>query len=246
MKALIVDDEPKARKNLLNLLTEYCPNVDVINAVGTVDDAVDVINQNDIDLLFLDIEMDGETGFDLLERFEEIDFTIIFITAHDEYALRAFKFSAIDYLLKPVDIDDLKGAVDKVESRKHITSNKAQLDYLMDQLKTNQPPPKLIVHTSESLVFVDFVDIMRCESDEGYTTVHLVNAKPILSSKNIKYFEDLLETRSFFRIHRSHLINLRMVKEYIKNDGGYVVMKDNAILPVSRRKRQEFLDTYLG
>ena len=246
MKALIVDDEPKARKNLLNLLTEYCPNVDVINAVGTVDDAVDVINQNDIDLLFLDIEMDGETGFDLLERFEEIDFTIIFITAHDEYALKAFKFSAIDYLLKPVDIDDLKGAVDKVESRKHITSNKAQLDYLMDQLKTNQPPPKLIVHTSESLVFVDFVDIMRCESDEGYTTVHLVNAKPILSSKNIKYFEDLLETRSFFRIHRSHLINLRMVKEYIKNDGGYVVMKDNAILPVSRRKRQEFLDTYLG
>ena len=246
MKALIVDDEPKARKNLLNLLTEYCPNVDVINAVGTVDDAVDVINQNDIDLLFLDIEMDGETGFDLLERFEEIDFTIIFITAHDESALKAFKFSAIDYLLKPVDIDDLKGAVDKVESRKHITSNKAQLDYLMDQLKTNQPPPKLIVHTSESLVFVDFVDIMRCESDEGYTTVHLVNAKPILSSKNIKYFEDLLETRSFFRIHRSHLINLRMVKEYIKNDGGYVVMKDNAILPVSRRKRQEFLDTYLG
>ena len=246
MKALIVDDEPKARKNLLNLLTEYCPNVDIINAVGTVDDAVDVINQNDIDLLFLDIEMDGETGFDLLERFEEIDFTIIFITAHDEYALKAFKFSAIDYLLKPVDIDDLKGAVDKVESRKHITSNKAQLDYLMDQLKTNQPPPKLIVHTSESLVFVDFVDIMRCESDEGYTTVHLVNAKPILSSKNIKYFEDLLETRSFFRIHRSHLINLRMVKEYIKNDGGYVVMKDNAILPVSRRKRQEFLDTYLG
>lgn len=246
MKTLIVDDEPKARKNLQSLLTEYCPNVEVINAVGTVDDAVEIIEQTNIDLLFLDIEMDGETGFDLLERFEDIDFTIIFITAHDEYALRAFKFSALDYILKPVDIDDLKAAIDKVDSRQHIASNKAQLDYLMSQLKTDRLPPKLIVHTSESLVFIDFTDILRCESDEGYTTVHLVNGKPIVSSKNIKYFEDLLETRNFFRIHRSHLINLSMVKEYIKNDGGYVIMKDNTTLPVSRRKRQEFLDTYLG
>jgi two-component system LytT family response regulator len=246
MKALIVDDEQKARENLKNLLSEYCPDVKIINSVGTIKEALQVIKDTELDLVFLDIEMDGETGFDLLEHLEKVDFNVIFITAHDEYALRAFRYSALDYLLKPVDIDDLEAAIERVDKKSNNIISKQQLDFLFQQLKTDRLPPKLIIPTTESIIFVDYDEIVRCEADEGYTYVRLVNKETICSSKNIKYFDDLLGGRGFFRIHRSHLINLREVKEYLKTDGGYVIMKDKSTLPVARRKRSEFLDEYGG
>lgn len=245
MKCLIVDDEAKARQNLSNLLRDDHPNVEIVASVGTINEAVQVIEAEKLDIVFLDIEMDGETGFELLDHFPSFDFQLIFITAHDEYAIRAFKYSALDYLLKPIDLDDLDAAIHKVEQQLQKGVSKEQLDYMLQMLKTTKVPEKLIIPTTESMIFVDYADIIRCEADEGYTFVHLQNKETICSSKNIKYYDELLTSKGFFRIHRSHLINVRQVKEYLKSDGGYVIMKDQSTIPVSRRRRQDFIDEYL-
>ncbi len=242
MKAILIDDEEKARENLANLLNKYCPEVKVQAKAGSIADAIQPIKSEKPDLVFLDIEMQGESGFDLFDYYPEPDFDVIFVTAHDEYAIRAFKFAAADYMLKPIDIDDLEHAVNMVGKREK-TVRQEQLRQLITYVSEKSNAfNKIVLPTMESLLFVKVEQIVRCESDDNYTTVYLIGDKEILVSKNIKHFEDILESQGFYRIHRSHLVNLNYIKEYFRGDGGYVTMNDGSSIPVSRRKKTAFLE----
>jgi len=242
IRTIIIDDEDNARNNLQAILADNCPNVEVAEMQGTVADGIKAIKKHKPDLVFLDVKMQGETGFDLLKGLDEHDFELIFTTAHDEYALKAFKFSAIDYLLKPIDIDELKNAVDKVEDKLSSRNSKARYDLMVNNLKsTNGSFEKIALPTTDGLIFVQRKNIVRCESADNYTTFYLINGEKILVSKTIKYYEELLLEYNFFRVHQSHLINLNHLKQYHKGEGGYAVMTDDSAVIISRRKKESFL-----
>lgn len=243
LKAIIIDDEEKARVNLQNLLEEFCPNVRVVGSIGELKDFKQIEISEAIDLVFLDIEMKGESGFDLLEQFEDdIDFEIIFVTAHHEYAIKAFKFSATDYLLKPINIKELVEAVQKVQNKHNKNFTKERLELLVKNLSPRDSKyDKIVLPTLDGLSFVRVNDIIRCESEDNYTAFYFTDGKKNVVSKTIKYFEDMLEEHQFFRIHRSHIINLNYIAKYIKGDGGYVEMTDGSSVIVSRRKKDAFL-----
>jgi len=243
LSSIIIDDEEKARTNLSNLLKDYCQNVEVLDSVGSVKDAVDAVNTGNPDLIFLDVKMQGETGFDFLQQIDEINFEIIFVTAFDQYATKAFKFCAIDYLLKPININELKDAVEKVEKKKEKEFDKDKVTNLLENLKNkDEGINKLALSTLEGLTFVQLSDIIRCESSDNYTMFFLVNGERIMVSKTIKHFEELLSSHNFLRTHQSHLINLAHIKKYVKGDGGYVIMSDDSSVLISRRKKDDFLE----
>ena len=242
IRAIIVEDEEKARSNLMQILSEYCSNVEVVDAQDNVKSGVQAIQQHSPDLVFLDVHMQGETGFDLLEQIGSIDFEIIFTTAHNEYAVKAFKFSAIDYLLKPVDIDELINAVKKAGDKIKHDATKERYELVIENLKGQKSTfNKIALPTAEGLIFVQVAEIIRCESEDNYTHFFLKDGERILVSKTIKYFEELLTDQDFFRVHQSHLININHIKEYHKGEGGYAIMSDDSAVIVSRRKKEAFL-----
>ncbi len=245
LTAIIVDDEAKARENLKYILKDLDLDVHVAATCGTIQEAVDQIAVQKPDLVFLDIMMKGETGFDLFEKIANITFDVVFITAYDEYAMKALKLNAVDYLLKPIDSDDLLKAIEKVKKRKSNPVRGENLSQLLNTIKPNKNLHKIALPTLEGLYFVQIEDIIRCESDENYTTVFLKTKEKKVVSKTIKYFEELLTAHSFFRSHRSHLINLAHIKEYIKGDGGYIVMNDGSEVMLARRKKEEFLKLFM-
>jgi len=242
LKCIIVDDEERSRLSLKILVQDFCDDVEVVALCASVDEALTAIEEQRPHILFLDIQMDGETGFDLLERIKNIDFEIIFTTAYTEFALKAIKFSAIDYLLKPIDTEELKSAVDKVEKRVN-GSVTTRLENLVQNLKanTNNQRFKLALPSSEGLVFVKVDDIMYCEASSNYTVIYLMDGKSHIVSRTLKEYEDLLGDQNFFRIHKSYLINLNAIKKYVRGDGGYVVMNNDKSLDVAKRKKDEFL-----
>ncbi len=240
LQALIVDDEPKARKNLENLITGYTAGVEVAGAVGNVADAISFIRKNEPDLVFLDVELQNESGFDVLAGIDEICFDVIFVTAYDQYAIKAFKYSAIDYLLKPVNIEELEDAVARVKSRRNTFLKEKRFKAMLSRLSETESNI-IVFPTNEEMIFVKVNEIIRLESEDNYTKVLLKNRKPILVSKNIKHYEEILDPGTFFRIHRSHIINIQEIKSYVKGEKGYITTTDNAVIPVSRRKRLEFL-----
>lgn len=241
-KAIIIDDETGPRESLDQLLEKHCRNISVIAKADSVESAYESITQLNPDLVFLDIEMQTGNAFDLLEKFDRIDFAIIFTTAFNHYAINAIRFSAIDYLLKPVDADDLKAAVSRFEMKKH---DEAALNHKFQTLLNNIQPDsrskKIGIPDGDSLVFIDIKDLIRCHSDGSYTSFFLTSGKKIMASKPIGEYEELLQEERFFRIHRSFLINLDHIKKYVKGDGGYVVMSDGAEVEVSRRKKNDFI-----
>ena len=244
LKTIIVEDEEKARLNLKHILYEYCKNVEVVDMQDGVKSGIASIKKHNPDLVFLDVKMRGETGFDLLEQIGDINFEIIFTTAHNEYALRAFKFSAIHYLLKPIDIDQLVNAVERVKERQNHKFDKSRFDLAIENLKDQKNSfRKIALPTTDGLVFIQIEDIIRCESEDNYTYFFLQNERRILVSKTIKYFEELLVDHNFFRVHQSHLINLNHINKYHKGEGGYATMADGSSVPVSRRKKNSFLTT---
>ena len=243
MKAIIIDDEAKARQNLRNLIEKYTPNVTIVSDASTIKEAKDQIEAQKPELIFLDVEMQGESGFDLFEHFPSPEFHVIFVTAHDEYAIKAFKYAASDYLLKPVDIDELEHAIETVTQSNDTQKRKDQLQFLLTNFKNSDTSfHKIVLPTLESLLFVDVDNIVRCESNDNYTHVYLKAGKSILVSKNIKHFEELLDSHGFFRLHRSHLVNLNFIEEYFRGEGGYVSLTDGTSIPVARRKKAAFLE----
>lgn len=243
IRAVLIDDESKNISILEKMLEQFCPEVEV---VGTASDSrlgAAIIKQEKPDLVFLDIEMPYGNAFDLLDSLKPLDFEVIFVTAFDNYMLKAFKYSALDYLLKPVDIAELKAAVDNVVHRKksrHIDMQ--QLELLLSSLKNPRAPiERLALPSAEGLELHNINDIVRCEAQRGYTYIYLQSGQKILSSRNIKEFEELLPESIFFRIHNSHLVNLNFVKKYQKGRGGYIEMTDGMQLEVAIRRKDELL-----
>jgi two-component system LytT family response regulator len=247
MTALIVEDELHSREFLKTLVTTYCDGVRVVGAAEIVPEAIRLIDDLHPDLVFLDIEMQSGTGFDVLQGVKRRDFDVVFTTAYDHYALQAIKFSAVDYLLKPIDIDELRGAVEKVRQRRSQPQPNAALERLLENLANPDPDRQTItLATLDGLEFVPLAHIIRLEAAGAYTTFFLKDGRKIMVSKNLKEYENLLPPRQFFRIHNSHLINLAEVKRMIKTDGGYAVMKDDSVVMISPKKRDEFLQLMTG
>lgn len=239
LKAIIIDDEERARNSLRTLLAEFCPNVEVVAVCNSVPDGVLHINQKRPHLVFLDIEMPEYNGFELLSFFRDIDFQVIFVTAYNEYALRAFEVSATDYLLKPVDIDKLKSAVEKACRMAEHSDVQTRVDVLKETFRTGQFN-KIALPVAEGLLFVDVPDIAFLEADGAYTNVWLKNGSRILVSKKLKFFEEILETRpNFFRSHRSYIVNINYLKKYNKNDSS-LLLDNNKVVYVSRERKSEF------
>ena len=241
LKAIIVDDEPKARENLQLLLHDFVKGVEVVALCQNIAEAVSAVEKFSPEVVFLDIQLQRETGFDLLTKLKEINFEVIFTTAYTEYAIKAFKFSAIDYLLKPIDIEELQKAVAKVEKRmsNSMTNRLTQLVQNLRQGSTENY--KIALPTMEGLVFVNVKDILYCEASSNYTQI-FTNEEKYLVSKTLKEYDELLSDHNFFRIHNSYLININSIKKYVKGDGGYVVLNNNTSLDVSKRKKEAFLN----
>jgi len=244
LRTIIIDDEPQVRKTLARMLEEECSNVKLLKSADGVNSGLRAINKENPDLVLLDIQMDDGTGFDLLKKVEPINFKVIFITAFDQYAIQAFKFSAIDYLLKPVDPEDLKQAVSKAEQMVQEDFS-TQLKVLDDNLKTQETKgKKIILRTSETVHLVKVSDISYCESDISYTLFYLTDGQKILVSKTLKEFEDMLKEFGFFRVHKSFLVNLFAISKFEKADGGYLVMENNDRVPVANRKKDELMELF--
>jgi two-component system LytT family response regulator len=241
LRSIIVDDELKSRESLKILLHDFCENVEVVEVCQNVTEGLQAIEIHKPDVIFLDIQMQRETGFDLLSKLKKVDFEVIFTTAYSEYAIKAFKFSAIDYLLKPIDIEELKKALSRVEQK--LNGNISErLHELMAQLKPSAPKnQKLALPTSDGLIFVKVDDIIYCEASSNYTEIFTVDGKKHIVSRTLKEYEDLLADHNFFRIHNSHLINLSSIKKYVRGEGGHVIMNNDVSLDVSKRKKEAFL-----
>jgi two-component system LytT family response regulator len=232
--AVVIDDEPRARETIINILGLNPSGISVIGEAGDIESGYKLIESKQPDLVFLDINLPDGTGFDLIKKFEKIHFKLIFITAHEEFAVRAFKFSALDYILKPVTASDLLQAVKKATHL--IQKEETELKFStflsnLDKIK------KIVLRTSESIHIVNIKDIVRCEADVNYTTFYLSGNAKLLVSKPLKDYADLLGQSGFFRTHQSHLVNLDHISRYDKEDGGHLVMDDESIVPVSSRKK---------
>ena len=239
IKSIIVDDEKNGRENLAGLLKTFCPRVEIACEAESVSSAILLIEKFHPDLVFLDIEMPVASGFALLEHFKEYPFEVIFVTAYDSYAIKAIRFSAADYILKPINTDDLKYAVDSVYERIIRKQENERLKQLYHNIQ--QPKDQRIgLATGESIEFAEVNTIVRCQGEGNYTRIYFENRKPLLVSKSLVEFEELLEEHFFVRTHKAHLINLKKISAYIKTEGGMVRMSNGDTVPVSRR-RKEFL-----
>lgn len=240
--AVLVDDDKNLREGMKALLNRYAPEIQILGEAENVTNAVSVIDQLNPQVVFLDIQLADGTGFDILEKLTEkngkIASQVVFITAHEEYAIKAFRFSALDFLLKPVDPEELQKVIEKIKNTVKKNDTFSHIDLLLENIRKKVDNFKRIaLSTTDGIHLFDVSDIIRCESTDNYTTFHIRNSKPILISKTLKEYEELLSEQGFERIHQSHLINLAYLKSYIKKDGGYVIMSDNSNLPVSQRKK---------
>jgi two-component system LytT family response regulator len=240
MKAIIIDDEPKGRNILLQLITQNFRHIKVVATAAGADEGIARIEAWKPDVVFLDVEMPGKNAFDMLNELQPIDFKIIFVSAHNHYALNAIKLSAIDFLLKPVDLDDLKKAVERLSVQP--ANSVQQVPNLLSQLQHPKSNfDRIAIASVNAIEFVNISDIIYCKADNVYTEVYLNNAT-IIATKNLGEFEDLLTRHFFFRIHHSYLINMNHIKKYLKGEGGVVVMANDKEIEVSRRRKGAFLE----
>lgn len=239
IKAVLLDDELHCTKTLEILLGQHCPQVSIKAVFNSPIEALDYLQKTPIDVLFLDIEMPFLNGFDLLSKLGDVDFKVIFTTAYDKFAIKAFKYSAFDYILKPIDEEELVEAVKLLEQR--VMGNE-QLQMLMDMMSSQSKKiDKVALPTSEGLEFIKVDDIVRCESDSNYTKIILLDSKALMVSKTLKEMTDLLSELDFVRVHNSHLINPKHITKYIKAGGGALILSDNVEIPISRQKKENIL-----
>ena len=242
MRAVVVDDIQKFRKNLIQDLADYCPGIEVVGEADGVISAAKKINTLKPDVVFLDIQINEGTAFDLLSVLGDIKFKIIFTTASDEFAIKAFKISAIDYLLKPIDIDELKCAVAKLK-----IDNKDNYELLQTNIKEeNKSNKRLALHSQDKIEIIEIGNIIRCESNVNYTQFFFKDGTKMLVTKTLKEYDKMLTEFGFYRVHQSHLINIDYLKEYVKIDGGYLKMKDGSSVPISTRKKSSVLRLLQG
>lgn len=249
LRALIVDDEERARDLLQRLLEKYGTNIRVVETAGSAKEAREILENTPIDVLFLDISMPHENGFDLLESLDTSRYLFVFVTAYDQYALRALKASAVDYIQKPVDPEELTQAVEKLHHLKKLRNSAAltRSDYvhalqsLVMNVSVKGSVRRLCLPGMHGFSIVDTNDILYLEADTNYTVFHLANLKKIVVSKSIKEYEEVLDPDVFFRVHKSSIINLKYLREFSRVDGYYAVMQDGSSIAVSRRKLQEFI-----
>jgi two-component system LytT family response regulator len=241
LTAILVDDMPIALEMLENDITNNHPEIKIIGKAKSVVEASKLLRTTQPDILFLDIMLGDGTGFDILEIVPDLKSKIIFVTASDSFAIKAFKFAAIDYILKPYSDEDLAASIEKAQNQ--IQPDKEQLNVLQEAVASpNNRPSKISLHTSEKIIVVNIEDIIRCKSDNNYTTFHFNDNSKILVSKTLKQYSDMLKEVGFLRVHQSHLVNTIYIKEFIKSDGGYLILKDKSNIPVSVRKRNEVLE----
>ncbi len=242
MKTIIIDDEAKARKTIMEILKYSDESIEIVAEADGVETGFEAIMTHKPELVLLDINMPDGSGFDLLKKLPTIGFKLIFITAFEQFAIKAFEFSALDYILKPIDpvklINSVKRASELVESENLSLKLNALFSNLNMQDKKNQ---KIVLHTEKRIHIIETKNIVHCQSDGGYTTFYLIDNKKITVSKNLKTFEELLSNCNFFRAHQSYLINLDYLDFYNKHDGGYIVMKDGSKIPLAQRKKEVFL-----
>jgi len=241
IKAVIIEDEERSRIVLQNLLETYCPEVEVVGSADSVTTGITTVRTFLPDVLFLDVQISGGTGFDVLEKLKDVKLSVIFTTAYDHYALKAFKFSAIDYLLKPIDIEELKQAVKKVIAPDQQAEDQYKIQNLLSNIKNPTEDPVLLVSTLEAVEFVRIREIVRCEAQGAYTQLMLKDARPVMVSKVIKEFEFFLQDYGFYRVHQSHLINLKEVRKYVKSDN-YLLMRDGAQIQLARSRKDDFFN----
>lgn len=245
MRAVIVEDEMHSRETLRNLLEEFCKDVEVAGLAGTVNDAVEVIRKVKPDIIFLDIELQSGTGFDVLAQVSDLAFDVVFTTAYEHYAIRAIKFSSLDYLLKPIDLEELQLAISKARTHQNESAQKQQLEVLLSNLG-GKGMRKICLATADRLEFVNVREIVMCEANGSYTNVYLRENRKILVSKHLKEYETLLGDENFMRVHNSYLINLDEVRQFVKSEGGYILMNDNRQVSISPKRRDEFLARMSG
>lgn len=244
IRAVIIDDEPDSRQTVTNILQNFCKNIEVAGQAANVTTGLELIRAENPDVVFLDIQMPDGTGFDLLEKIHEINFQVIFVTAYDQYALRAIKFRAIDYILKPVDPQQLVDAVGKLREKEPGYADINQKINIL--LRNRNGLERITLPTSDGYKFVNIKDIIRCEADSNYTNFYLNSGDKVIVTRTMKEYEDSLSGLDFVRVHQSHLVNLKYIDRYIKGDGGTIIMLDGAEVEVSRRRKDEFLRRMSG
>ncbi len=240
LRAIIIEDEEDIQLILTNLISRFCEDVEIVATVDRVSKAVQAINQHQPDLVFLDIELPQENGFALFNYFPKPTFEVIFTTAYSKYAIKAIRLSAIDYLLKPIDLEDLRAAIQIVKERKTLNVSQKKIEILQENL--NSRSEKLVLPTQSGYSFVDLENILYCQSQGNYTAFFLLGQKKILVSKTLKLYAEILENFNFYRVSRSHLINLNHIKEYGRSKNPSITMQDDSIIPMSISRRDDFLE----
>jgi two-component system LytT family response regulator len=245
IRTVLIDDESNSLEMMEWLLKTYCPQVQIEAMCNAASKGIEAINKYKPDVVFLDIEMPHMNGFDMLEEFEKLTFDVVFCTAYDQFAIKAFKYSALNYLLKPVDPEDLKETIRRIEERKGSPSRE-QLELLLENIRQSVKPTaqRIALTTGDGMIFVPTKDILYCQAESNYTNVVLVGGKKILVSKVLKEIDEALAGPDFFRIHNSYLVNLNHITKFVRGDGGYVVMEDGASVGISRSRRQEFMELF--
>jgi len=239
MNAIIIDDESKGRLALREKLRNYCPGIMLVGEAEDGEAGLALIEQSQPDIVFLDIQMPRMDGFEMLQQLRRKSFHLIFTTAYDQYAIKAIRFAAFDYLLKPVDIEELRAAVEKIEQEGRIENAGQRLEVLSHNLRANLD--KIAIPSIDGLLFFDLKDIIRIEAQSNYSVFHFVNRGSLTVSKTLKEFEELLPADRFYRPHNSHIVNLQYIKRYIKGDGGQIEMQNGSVVDVSRKKKELFL-----
>jgi len=244
LRTIIIDDEAHARETLARLISVHCPQVKLVGEAIGVESGLKIIRELHPQLLLLDVIMDDGTGFDLLRLCDAIDFKVIFITAYEKYAVQAFRFAAVDFLLKPVNPEELSDAVNHAETliQEHFTT---QLQVLEDNLRTDiRQKKKIVLKTIDNIHLVEIQNITYCESDGCYTFIHIISGEKIIISKTLREFDDMLSGSGFYRVHKSFLINLSHISRFEKQEGGYIILASGEKVPVSSRKREELIEMF--
>lgn len=244
LKTILIDDEKNSLEALQMEIGMNCPSVEVISACRGPFEGLDAINSLQPDLVFLDIQMPEMSGFELLQSLPEINFDVIFVTAFDTYSMQAIKVSALDYLLKPVDGEELKHAVEKVEASQALKRSRAQVHFLLTNLQqgTEQPFSKIALPTMKGLDFISLDEILYCTADGNYTRIHAASGDQYVITRTLSEFEEMLSNPIFFRTHKSYLVNLRHIKQYLKGSGGQVILKDGTSVQVARARKELLMD----